>query len=186
MPKGMTLSVAPDAKPERTVAVLDFDWTPPKAPEKESGIWVISAEDAGQAVADQISSLIVGVPGYAVLERTALRRILHENDLTAAGVVKRGDYKRVGQLLGADSLVVGQVTAYSVGGWGPFGGSTAAFGARMVDVDTGITLWVLNGTRERGGVQPGMGMAEMMNEIRPHFHRQLKQNREGAQSSRRK
>jgi len=177
MPAGITTSVAPDSKPTRTIAVLDFDWTPPKAPEKETGIWVVSAEHAGQAVADQVTTLIVGVPGYNVLERTALRRILQEHDLTATGIVERGNYKEVSALLGADSVVVGQVTAYSVGGWGPFAGCTAAFGARMVDADTGMTLWVLNGSRERGGLQPGMCVAEMISDIRPHFHAMLKRNR---------
>ncbi|MEW6252925.1 MAG: CsgG/HfaB family protein [Planctomycetota bacterium] len=179
-PPGVTMSVAADPKPQRTIAILDFDWTAPKPPPKESSVWLVSAEDAGQAVADQVAALIVGVPGYSVLERTALRKILAEHDLSAAGIVQSGDYKRVGRLVNADSLVVGQVTTYSVGGWGPFAAATAAFGARMVDAESGVTLWVINGTRERGGLQPGMCVAEMVTEIRPHFHKLLKRNRSAA------
>lgn len=177
-PAGTNVSVSSDSRPARTIAVLDLEWKAPEGPPKETGVYAVSPPDAGSAVADQISSLLIGVQGYRLVERTQLRRLLSESDLRMADIVEKGEYRRVGKLVGADTVVVGQVTAYSVGGWGPFALATAAFGARAVDVDTGEVLWVINGSRKIDYcVEPGLCVAQIIEGIKPRFLSLLRENR---------
>jgi len=105
----------------------------------------------GRVLTNILTNELAARPGFTVVERRRLQAILEEQDLAASGRLRPGDGARIGQLTGADYLVMGTVTAFEEGveqkrARGFFGGlggsresSTAylAIDLRVVDTTTG-------------------------------------------------
>ncbi|MGN6521002.1 MAG: CsgG/HfaB family protein [Dokdonella sp.] len=105
----------------------------------------------GRVLTNILTSELAARPAFTVVERRRLQAVLEEQDLAAAGRLRPGDGARIGQLTGADYLVMGTVTAFEEGvekkhARGFFGGlggsrepSTAylAIDLRVVDTSTG-------------------------------------------------
>lgn len=79
--------------------------------------------------------------GYAVVERSNLNAILKEQGLHLSDLVEgRGDLRRIGQLLGADTLVLGSVVPITVYVSGATSGKVSGASVRFVSVSTGEVL----------------------------------------------
>lgn len=105
----------------------------------------------GRVLTNILTNELAARPAFTVVERRRLQAILEEQDLAASGRLRPGDGARIGQLTGADYLVMGTVTAFEEGvdkkqARGFFGGlggaresSTAylAIDLRVVDTSTG-------------------------------------------------
>ena len=82
--------------------------------------------------------------GYEVIERSQLDEILKEKNISSAGLL---DKKNIQKLLGIDALIAGSVEAYIPetdiydGIYPRFIAAQVGIGARMIDVQTGETLW---------------------------------------------
>jgi len=67
----------------------------------------------GTGMADQMTTALFNTNRYIVLERKALGSVLAEQDLGASGRVKQGTQAQIGEIEGAELLVVGAITEYS-------------------------------------------------------------------------
>ena len=82
----------------------------------------------GDGMSDMLATALFHTNRYIVLERQTLGDILKEQDLGAAGRIKRGTEAPVGEIEGAELLVTGAVTEFEGaasgvgGGLGGFGG----------------------------------------------------------------
>lgn len=93
----------------------------------------------GNGMADQLTTALFNSNRFIVLERQTLSNVLSEQDLGASGRIKHGTEAAIGQIEGAELLVVAAVTEFDgassgaqggVGGVG-YGGSGALLGAVM-------------------------------------------------------
>lgn len=106
----------------------------------------------GRVVTNMLASEIAARDAFTVVERRKLRAVLEEQDLAESGLLKPGDGAKIGQLTGAQYLVMGTITAFQpdtetkVSGGGLFGrarveqtnrGSYLALDLRVVDTSTG-------------------------------------------------
>lgn len=105
----------------------------------------------GRVLTNILTNELAARPAFTVVERRRLAAILEEQDLGSSGRLRPGDGPRIGQLTGADYLVMGTVTAFQPGveqhavrgGFAGIGGSrrseTAylAIDLRVVDTESG-------------------------------------------------
>jgi curli biogenesis system outer membrane secretion channel CsgG len=95
---------------------------------------------SGEIVSSMVSEALLESGAYRVIERSKLKSILDEMDLSLTELVDKKGYKEVGRLLGTDVLIVGNVSRYyQTGGLWFF--AEVSFSARCVDVQTGEVLW---------------------------------------------
>jgi TolB-like protein len=65
----------------------------------------------GRFIAEQLSvSLVMNRKGFAVLDRSNLKKILEEHKLTIAGLVEPENAKKLGQFSGVDTIILGTIT----------------------------------------------------------------------------
>ncbi len=83
--------------------------------------------EIGDGMADQLTTALFNTNRYIVLERQTLDTVLSEQDLGASGRVREDTAAAIGEIEGAELLVVGAVTEFEgaasgggggVGGWG--------------------------------------------------------------------
>lgn len=105
----------------------------------------------GRVLTNILTNELAARPTFTVVERRRLQAILEEQELGASGRLRPGEGARIGELSGADYLVMGTVTAFEEGvqkkstkGFlGGFGGgrssstSYLAIDLRVVDTSTG-------------------------------------------------
>lgn len=66
----------------------------------------------GRVVTNMLASELAARDVFTVVERRKLHAILEEQDLAQSGVLKPGDGARIGELTGAQYLVMGTITAF--------------------------------------------------------------------------
>jgi curli biogenesis system outer membrane secretion channel CsgG len=74
----------------------------------------VGPESSGGHVASLVQSDLMETRHFEIVERDKLVRVLDEQKLGMSGVVNESTAKQVGQLLGVDALIFGEVTAYRV------------------------------------------------------------------------
>lgn len=85
----------------------------------------------GDGMADQLVTALFNTNRYIVLERQTLGAVLEEQDLGASGRVREETAAPIGEIEGAELLVVGAVTEFegaASGGGGGIGGGSLASG----------------------------------------------------------
>jgi curli biogenesis system outer membrane secretion channel CsgG len=108
--------------PKARVAVADFE-------DKMSSTGQYRAE-YGRGMADMLATALFNTNRYIVLERQKLSYVLAEQDLGASGRVKRQTAAPIGELEGAELLVVANVTGFDPGVSGG-GGSLGMLGGLL-------------------------------------------------------
>ena len=106
----------------------------------------------GRVVTNMLASELAARDVFTVVERRKLHAVLEEQDLAESGLLKPGEGAKIGQLTGAQYLVMGTITAFQpdtetkVSGGGMFSrarveqtnhGSYLALDLRVVDTSTG-------------------------------------------------
>jgi curli biogenesis system outer membrane secretion channel CsgG len=76
----------------------------------------------GEGMADMLTTALFNSNRFIVLERGELGEVLQEQDLAASGRVKRGTEAPVGEIEGAELLVVGAITEFEPNAGGAGGG----------------------------------------------------------------
>jgi curli biogenesis system outer membrane secretion channel CsgG len=149
----------------KRVAIVDFDYAT-----VHSGVSAVFGQDVdvGRGIADLLVTNLVKNGTYSVIERTALNRILAEQNFSNSDRANPTSAARIGKLLGVDAIIVGSITQFghetrttniggSGGGFGGFGiggfghkksKAIVAVTARVVDVDTGEIMAVAEGRGE--------------------------------------
>jgi curli biogenesis system outer membrane secretion channel CsgG len=140
-------------KSKMTVAVLPFEQSEPP-PSHQETLWMgVFAKDTGGMLSDTFTTELMRVPGFKVVERSQLKRILAEQDLSLTELLAKKSAQDIGHLLGVDAVVMGTVgdvfagTTFMPG----TGGCHFSYSVRMVDTQTGIVLISTTVSRQIGG-----------------------------------
>jgi curli biogenesis system outer membrane secretion channel CsgG len=150
------------AKPR--VAVMDFD--------NKTGYrgWRL-----GQGASDMLSTEMVKIGKFRMMERERIAAILKEQKLGTSGLVNPSTAAQVGKVIGVEYIITGAVTEYgeSRGGGGGRGvsvgtrGYSAAVDIRLVDTTTGEIVFADTASHSLGSVSVrvfGIGGGESFDE----------------------
>lgn len=85
----------------------------------------------GDGMADMLATALFHTNRFIVLERQTLADVLKEQDLAAAGRIKKGTEAPIGEIEGAELLVTGAVTEFEPGQSG-IGGGLGGFGGGLL------------------------------------------------------
>jgi curli biogenesis system outer membrane secretion channel CsgG len=96
---------------KKRVAVFDFENAAVQAA-ITSSYFQTHAPDIGKGVAELLVSKLVQDAEVTVLERTAIDKVLEEQNLTASDRTDPTAAARLGRLLGVDAIVLGTITHY--------------------------------------------------------------------------
>lgn len=69
-------------------------------------------KDAGDAFAEMLTTALVKTGNYTVIERNELSQLLQEQGLGAAGITTQESAAQVGQVLGAELVIIGAVSEF--------------------------------------------------------------------------
>lgn len=131
----VTSSMGPDIQ-EATLEPYDG----PKARLAVSSFTVKAAKAygaIGDGLADMLATSLFQTNRYVVLERQALAHVLAEQDLGASGRVRPETGARIGEIEGAELLVMGTVTEFEPGS----AGAAAGVGASVGGTVGGVMGW---------------------------------------------
>ena len=92
-----TTQASPQSAPQLTVALLDFSTDTPGTP------------DLGAQIGDVLTATLSGQPGYTLVDRSSLTRVLKEHELNLTGLIDTDKGTKIGKLVGAKILVSGRV-----------------------------------------------------------------------------
>ena len=160
---------APQHKPR--VAILDFDY----ATVQSSSAAIFGNDiDIGKGISDLLVTDLVRSGSYSVIERSAIDKVLAEQNLSNSNRADPTSAARIGKILGVDYIIVGSITEFgnettkqNVGGVGGgfhgfgIGGighsnskANVAIDARVINIDTAEILAVAEGKGQssRSGV----------------------------------
>lgn len=155
------------AQQRKRVAVLDFDYGTVQS--SASAIFGTNV-DVGKGISDLLVQKLVQDGKYAVIERNAIEKVLHEQNLSNSDRADSSTAAKIGRILGVDAIIMGTITQFGrddkstgVGG-GALGGFGSKFGiggvkknqakavvavsARMVDTTTAEILTAVTGHGE--------------------------------------
>ena len=134
------------------VAVMNFE---------NNSTWTWWGDNLGRAAADELTTQLFKAGQFSIIERAQLDAILAEQDLGASGAVTASTAAKIGQLLGAQLMLTGSITQFSIervsGGFRSFGASVSQaeskLDVRLVDTNTGEILLADEGegTKRFGG-----------------------------------
>jgi curli biogenesis system outer membrane secretion channel CsgG len=130
------------------VAVMNFE---------NNSTWRYWGDNLGAAAADELVTQLLNTGSYRMIERSQLAAVLAEQDLGASGAVDSSTAARIGQLLGAQLILTGSITQFSIetvsAGFRGIGGSRSkaetVLDVRLVDTTTGEILMAENGEGEK-------------------------------------
>lgn len=112
--------------------------------ESGAGWW---SGGVGWELSGMLSNELVGTKAFRVVERSKLESVMAEQNLAASGRVATGTGAKIGQLTGAQYLIMGTVTAFeqntaSTGGGVSFGGFSV--GGNKEEAYIAVDLRVVN------------------------------------------
>jgi curli biogenesis system outer membrane secretion channel CsgG len=161
----LALSSPALAQDKKRVAVLDFDYGSVRS--------VVQAyfgadQDVGKGISILLEQKLVEDGKYRVIDRTALEKILKEQNFSNSDRADASTAAKIGRILGVNALIVGTITQFgaenkNVGvGGGAFGGGKFGIGgigtksskatvkvtAKLVDANTAEILAIVTGTGE--------------------------------------
>jgi len=126
------------------VAVMNFE---------NNSTWSYWGDNLGRAAADEFVTQLFRTGSFSIIERARLDALLAEQDLGASGAVDAATAARIGQLLGAQLILTGSITQFSIertsGGFRSFGVSVSraesVLDVRLVNTTTGEIMLAENG-----------------------------------------
>jgi curli biogenesis system outer membrane secretion channel CsgG len=129
-------------KKSMTVAVLPFEQSEPPSGHQEMLWMLVFAKDTGNMASDAFTTELMRVPRFKVVERSQLKKILAEQDLSLSQLLAKKSAQEIGHLLGVDAVVMGTVGPVGVGTTflPGSGGCSFSYSMRMVDTTTGTVL----------------------------------------------
>ncbi|HRY30326.1 MAG TPA: DUF799 family lipoprotein [Elusimicrobiota bacterium] len=94
----------------------------------------------GDRVADLFSTELLKLPQYNIIEKGLVENRIKNRGLTSQRVDTEQALEIAGEL-GADAVLIGEVTSYSPRKYWLFPPAEAAVNARLIDVKTGHIVW---------------------------------------------
>lgn len=93
----------------------------------------------GQIARDTLSTHILSVERYDVVDREAIDVLLKEQQFTTTGAIDQSQAIKIGKLLGVDAIMVGAVTEFRKRSF--FREAIVAIDSRLISVQTGEVQW---------------------------------------------
>jgi curli biogenesis system outer membrane secretion channel CsgG len=152
--------VAPTRKPR--VAVMDFDYGTVQT--TTAAVFGTNV-DVGKGITNLLVTGLVKDGNFSVIERSALDKVLNEQNFSNSNRADPNSAAKIGKLLGVDAIIVGTITEFGNetkktglggggGNWGGFGlgglghsnsKANVAITARIINIDTGEIMAVADG-----------------------------------------
>ena len=154
------------AQHKKRVAVLNFDYGTVQS--SVAAVFGNANVDVGKGISDLLVQQLVTDSKYSMIERSAIDKILNEQNFSNSDRVDPSTAAKIGKILGVDAVVMGTITQFGTDdknktyGGGAVGGVTSKFGiggvqkreskavvgitGRMVDTTTGEILAAVTGT----------------------------------------
>ncbi|WP_263377527.1 CsgG/HfaB family protein [Granulicella paludicola] len=172
---GAMLTVRPANAQKPKVAVMDFGYGTVKT--TVAAIFGTD-QDIGKGIVDQLISQLLEAGQYRLIERSALDKIIKEQNFSNSDRADAATAAKIGGLLGVDDIIVGDITSFGTddkhfgaggggGTWygkGGFGGlginknkTIVEITARIVNVNTGEILASVKGYGETQKSGLGIG-----------------------------
>ena len=172
---GTLIATLPALAQKRKVAVMDFGYGTVRTSVQA---YFGTDQDIGKGISDQLLNQLVNDGTYRVIERSALDKIIKEQNFSNSDRASTATAAKIGGLLGVDAIIIGDITTFGnddkhVGGsggggtwWGKGGAGGLGFNsnkaiveitARMVDVNTGEILASVTGHGEAQKKGLGVG-----------------------------
>lgn len=128
-------------KQQMNIAVLDFDYK--KGDTVASLLYGSgSATDAGKMIGDLLTSHLMSLPNVTVVERSRLKAVLKEKNLTISGLLESNQLAEVANIAGIDAIIIGSVGDASGGNAVLiYQKSSVSFSARCVRASDAVVLW---------------------------------------------
>lgn len=166
VPLALAQEAAPSA-PKKRVAVMNFDYGTVRT--YVSQIFG-GDQDVGKGISDMLVEKLVQDGKYSVIERSALDKILAEQNFSNSDRADSTTAAKIGKVLGVDAIIIGSITQFgrddrhtNVGGGG-FGGFGSKYGlggvgsskakavvavtARLINTSTGEIMAAVTGKGE--------------------------------------
>jgi len=159
IPLAALLVLAPAQAQKKRVAVLDFEYA---AVHDSASALFGTRVDVGKGIRDLLVEKLVQGNVYSVIDRSAMDKILTEQNFSNSDRVNPASAAKLGQVLGVDAIIIGSITQFGRddqsttiggGGFGGFGSklglggikkrnAKAAVGitARLIDINTAEIL----------------------------------------------
>lgn len=93
-------------------------------------LYGVSWAQIGEGMQDMLTTALFQTNRFMVLEREKLDEVLKEQDLAAAGRIKKGTEAPTGEIYGAELIITAAVTEFEGGAQG-VGGGTRVLGVRV-------------------------------------------------------
>ncbi len=94
------------------------------------GMFGMNFRQIGDGMRDMMTTALFNSNRFIVLERAQLESVLAEQDLAAAGRIKKGTEAKTGEIYGADLIITAAVTEFQGNSKG-VGGGTRVLGVRI-------------------------------------------------------
>lgn len=111
------------------------------------GMFGIEFRQIGDGMQDMLTTALFNTNRFIVLERQQLNEVLKEQDLGAAGRIKKGTEAKVGEIYGAELLITAAVTEFEGGAKGVGGGTRilgVAVGGGMKKAHIAIDIRIID------------------------------------------
>lgn len=145
------------------VAVMDFDYGTVQT--TTAAVFGTNV-DVGKGITNLLVTDMVKDGNFSVIERTALDKVLNEQNFSNSNRADPNSAAKIGKLLGVDAIVVGTITEFGNetkktglggggGNWGGYGlgglhhsnsKANVSITARIINIDTGEIMAVADGT----------------------------------------
>ena len=162
---GLAVSAFSQAAPtgrKPRVAVMDFDYG---TVQTTSAAVFGTNVDVGKGITNLLVTDLVKDGNFSVIERSALDKVLNEQNFSNSNRADPNSAARIGKLLGVDAIVVGTITEFgnetkhtglggAGGNWGGWGlghvghsnsKANVSITARIINIDTGEIMAVADG-----------------------------------------
>ncbi|MBM3285403.1 MAG: hypothetical protein FJY81_05980 [Candidatus Aminicenantes bacterium] len=109
----------------------------------------VSFKEIGDGMRDMLTTALFNSNRFIVLEREQLDEVLKEQDLAAAGRVKKGTEAPTGEIYGADLVITAAVTEFEGGARGVGGGTRllgVTVGGAMKKAHVAIDIRIIDAT----------------------------------------
>lgn len=172
------INVSKDWNPRTTnrIAVFDFDYVPLDIHlQNNSPLSFVQVNNPGKFIADSLTTVLMSSDYFTVIERSKIEKVLEELNLNMSEIIAKNEYQKIGELLGVDSIVVGNVSAMVVGLNPPFAESHIIFSCRCIDLKTGKVVWTMEVSEKSGESNPGIMLRPIMEQIKQELVTKIQQ-----------
>jgi len=156
------------------LAIIDFNYEDQGEGKEGANYYKSAGKDGGRVIANMFGSELNKMKGVQLLERSGIEKVLNEQELQYTGAIDESTAVELGKMIGADAVMLGDVTDYL--SWTNTGvtGSTISFSARMIDIESSQVLLSTSITRIRMGIIPSQNVQLTVQEVYESIDKELR------------